>query len=70
MPMVTSVALKPVTDSLNTTVKWIGEVLVGSVCPAAWLMVTFGLVVSMTKDSAVEVGETFPAVSVAVALAV
>ena len=39
---VTSPVSKPVTVSLNTAVKWIGLVAVGSVCPLAWLMVTVG----------------------------
>ena len=39
---VTSPVAKPVTGSLNTTVKLIGEALVGSAWPAAWLMVTSG----------------------------
>ena len=37
---------KSVTGSLKTTVKLIGEALVGSACPAAWLMVTVGAVTS------------------------
>ena len=36
--------MKPVTASLNTTVKLIGEALVGSAWPAAWLIVTVGRV--------------------------
>ena len=43
---VTSPVAKPVTDSLKTTVKLIGEALVGSAWPAAWLIVTVGAVVS------------------------
>ena len=38
----TSPVVKPVTASLNTTVKLIGETVVGSGCAAAWLMVTVG----------------------------
>src|SRR5439155_24407312 len=44
--IVTSVPVKPVTGSLNTAVKLIGEALVGSAWPAAWLIVTVGGVVS------------------------
>src|SRR6266480_1818778 len=44
--MVTPAPLKPLTGSLNTAVKLIGELLVGSAWPAAWLMVTAGGVVS------------------------
>jgi len=36
----TSPVAKPVTGMLKTTVKWIGDVCVGSFCPAAWLIVT------------------------------
>ena len=41
---VTSPVAKPVTGSLKTTVKWIGEAFVGSAWPAAWLIVTVGAV--------------------------
>ena len=41
-----SVASKPVTGSLNVTVKFMGEVAVGSVCAVASLMVTVGGVLS------------------------
>jgi hypothetical protein len=41
--MVTPLLLKPVTGSLKMTVKLIGETLVGSACPAAWLIVTVGI---------------------------
>src|SRR5205809_36475 len=34
--MVTSVPVKPLTGSLNTAVKLIGDLLVGSAWPAAW----------------------------------
>src|SRR5947208_1528593 len=34
--------VNPLTASLNTTVKLMGDALVGSACPAAWLMVTVG----------------------------
>jgi hypothetical protein len=33
--IVTPLELKPVTAALNTAVKWIGDVLVGSACDAA-----------------------------------
>ena len=42
-----SVASKPVTGSLNVTVKFMGEVAVGSVCAVASLMVTVGGVLSI-----------------------
>src|ERR671914_443932 len=45
-PIVTSAPVKPLTGSLNTTVKLIGEALVGSAWVAAWLIVTVGAVVS------------------------
>jgi hypothetical protein len=41
-PSVKPVALKPVTDLLKTTVKLIGDVLVGSACATALLIVTVG----------------------------
>ena len=44
--IVTSAAVKPLTASLNTAVKLIGEAEVGSAWPAAWLIVTVGAVVS------------------------
>src|SRR5204863_405764 len=45
--MVTPAPLKPLTGSLKTAVKLIGELLVGSTWPAAWLIVTEGGVVSL-----------------------
>ena len=47
--IVTSLPVKPVTASLKTAVKLIGEVLVGSAWPAFWLIVTVGAVVSTLK---------------------
>src|SRR5205809_7526967 len=44
--MVTPAPLKPLTGSLKTAVKLIGELLVGSAWPGAWLIVTEGGVVS------------------------
>ena len=44
--IVTSPVANPVTVSLNTTVKLIGEALVGSAWPVAWLIVNEGRVVS------------------------
>src|SRR5437762_11606963 len=44
--IVTPAPLKPLTGSLKTAVKLIGELLVGSAWPAAWLIVTAGGVVS------------------------
>src|SRR5947207_1601382 len=46
--MVTPAPVKPLTGLLNTAVKLIGEVLVGSAWPAAWSTVTVGGVVSPT----------------------
>src|SRR5437867_4052326 len=43
---VTPAPVKPLTGLLNTAVKLIGELLVGSAWPAAWLIVTVGGVVS------------------------
>src|SRR5437016_3422016 len=44
--IVTPAPLKPLTGSLKTAVKLIGEALVGSAWPAAWLIVTVGGVAS------------------------
>src|SRR5947207_1719465 len=44
--IVTPAPLKPLTGSLKTAVKLIGELLMGSAWPAAWLIVTAGGVVS------------------------
>src|SRR5438094_701983 len=46
--MVTPALVKPLTGSLKTAVKLIGELLVGSAWPAAWSIVTVGGVVSPT----------------------
>src|SRR5947207_3087177 len=46
--MVTPAPVKPLTGLLNTAVKLIGELLVGSAWPAAWSIVTVGGVVSPT----------------------
>src|SRR5438477_7125437 len=46
--MVTPAPVKPLTGSLKTAVKLIGELLVGSAWPAAWSIVTVGGVVSPT----------------------
>src|SRR5947199_8900033 len=46
--MLTPAPLKPLTCLLKTAVKLIGEVLVGSAWPVAWLIVTEGGVVSPT----------------------
>ena len=45
-PIVTSALVNPLTASLKTTVKLIGEALVGSACPPAWLIVTVGATLS------------------------
>ena len=42
--------------------------MVGSLCPAAWLIVTLGEVVSMVTTSAPEADDVFPAASVALAV--
>ena len=47
--IVTSLPMNPVTGSLKTAVKWIGELLVGSAWPAAWLIVTVGAAVSIVR---------------------
>ena len=44
--IVTSPFWNPDTASLKTAVKWIGEPLVGSAWPTAWLTVTVGDVLS------------------------
>src|SRR6266513_1704461 len=44
--MVTPAPVKPLTGPLKTAVKLIGELLVGSAWPAAWLIVTVGGVAS------------------------
>ncbi len=62
--MVTSPVAKPVTASLNTTVKAIGLVPVGSTWPTAWLMVTAGAVRSTVIVGPLVSALTFPAVSV------
>ncbi len=65
--MVTSPVAKPVTASLNTTVKLIGLVFVGSGCPTAWLIVTVGAVLSQATVLSVDVEAVLalPAASVA-----
>src|SRR5947208_542293 len=73
--IVTSVPVKPLTGSLNTAVKLIGEALVGSAWPAAWLIVTVGGVVSggvkLTLLSVlVEAVLRLPAASVAIPAAI
>ena len=60
-PTVTSAAVKSLTDSLNTTVKLTGLVLVGSAWPAAWLTVTDGRTLSNVTELSVEVEAAFPA---------
>src|ERR1051326_738360 len=66
-PIVTSLLVKPVTGSLNTAVKLMGELLVGSFWPAAWLIVTVGGVMSYVTLLSVllEAVLPFPAKSVA-----
>src|SRR2546430_711738 len=66
-PITTSLPVKPLTDSLKTAVKVMGAVLVGSACPAAWLIVTVGGVGSNVTvlSVLVEAVVPFPAASVA-----
>ena len=52
---VTSPVVKPVTASLNTTVKLIGLALVGSAWPPAWLIVTVGGTLSQVTVLSVDV---------------
>ena len=56
-----------VVDSLNTTVKLIGLVLVGSAWPPAWLMVTVGPVTSHVTVLSVEVDAVLPLPAASVA---
>ena len=58
---------KPVTASLNTTVKLIGLPLVGSAWPAAWLIVTVGAALSQVTvlSVLVEAALALPAASLA-----
>ena len=49
-----SLPVKPVTGSLNVAVRLIGEVVVGSAWPEAWLIVTVGAVVSTVKTGTVK----------------
>src|SRR5215831_10367085 len=67
-----SLPVKPVTASLKTTEKLIGDVFVGSACPAAWLIVTVGAVgFHVTVLSVlVEAVLVFPAVSLAAAVGI
>src|SRR6266542_1838268 len=44
VPLIVTDVLVSTTGSVNTAVKWIGAVLVGSLCVAPWLIVTVGLV--------------------------
>ena len=65
-PSDTSALSKPVTDSLNSTVKLIVVSLVGSSCPEAWLIVTVGEVVSITSSFVELSVPVFPTESVAI----
>src|SRR5467141_3104277 len=67
--MVTSVPVKPLTGSLNTTVKLIGAALVGSAWVAAWLIVTVGATLSTVTVTGAEVVR-LPAASRAIAVMV
>src|SRR2546422_8702600 len=46
--IVTPAPLKPLTGALKTALKLIGEALVGSAWPAAWLIVTLGGLATLT----------------------
>src|SRR5207244_9658193 len=67
--MVTPVPVKPLTASLNTAVKLIGEALVGSAWVAAWLIVTVGATLSTVTVTGAEVLR-LPALSCATAVRV
>src|SRR5213594_3848666 len=66
-PITTSLPVKPLTDSLKTAVKVMGAVLVGSACPAAWLIVTVGGVGSNVTVLSVLVEAVFPLPAASVA---
>ena len=66
---VTPVPVKPLTGSLNTTVKLIGAALAGSAWVAAWLIVTVGATLSTVTVTGAEVLR-FPAASRATAVMV
>ncbi len=66
-PKVTSPVAKPVTASLNTTVKLIGLVFVGSGWAAAWLIVTVGATLSKLTVLSVEVEAALPLPAVSLA---
>src|SRR5688500_9922043 len=65
---VTSPVAKLLTVSLNTTVKLIGDVLVGSAWPAAWLIVTVGAAPSYVTVLSVLMDTVFPLPAASVAL--
>src|SRR6266545_4752739 len=67
--IVTSALVKSPAGSLNTTVKLIGDVLVGSAWPAAWSIVTVGGVLSTVTVTALLVA-VLPAASRATAVRV
>src|SRR5437762_1902624 len=66
-PIVTPPLVKPLTGSLKTTAKLMGEVFVGSVCPAAWLIVTVGGVLSKVTLLSVLVDAVLPLPAASVA---
>ncbi len=68
-PIATSAAAKPLTASLNTAVKLIGDALAGSAWPAAWSIVTVGGVLSTVTVTALLV-VMLPAASRATAVSV
>src|SRR5439155_1355841 len=66
-PNTTSLPVKPLTGSLKTAVKVMGAVLVGSACPAAWLIVTASGVGSKVTVFSVLVEAVFPLPAASVA---
>src|SRR5206468_959109 len=66
-PITTSLPVKRLTESLKTAVEVMGAVLVGSACPAAWLIVTVGGVGSNVTVLSVLVEAVFPLPAASVA---
>src|SRR5207245_1361263 len=63
----TSVPVKPATGSLKVTAKLIGDALVGSFWPAAWLIVTDGLLVFHMTVLSIELEAKLPLAAVSLA---
>src|SRR5437867_4057458 len=66
-PTTSSLAVERITDCMMTAVKVIGAALVGSACPAAWLIVTVGGVGSNVTVLSVLVEAVFPLPAASVA---